>query len=246
MKLNAGVELVGEGLVYCALVHLREHVTCTNPNPSLGTRDLYQTNSSLGTRDLHQTKSITGNTWPAPNQTHHWEHVTCIKPTRHWEHVICVRPRHYTEHRDLHQARPNMSQGTRGLRQTTPLHGTQDLHQTRPNLSHGDTWPASDHAISRNTETCTKPNQTCLREHVACVITRHYTEHRDLHQTKPWQGTCGNFQGKLNSWNNGTQFHHREDVGPELDQTHNREQMVEKTYQNFALTFRNTWLMCNQ
>ncbi len=31
MKLNAGVELVGEGLVYGALVHLREHVTCTKP-----------------------------------------------------------------------------------------------------------------------------------------------------------------------------------------------------------------------
>jgi hypothetical protein len=53
MKLNAGVELVGEGLVYGALVHLWEHVTCTKPNPS------------LGTRDLHQTKPITGNTWPS-------------------------------------------------------------------------------------------------------------------------------------------------------------------------------------
>jgi hypothetical protein len=77
MKLNAGVELVGEGLVYGALVHLREHVTCTKPNPSRGISG-YQTH--------HRDQGVLRHSNPMG-------HVTCIKPTHHRE-------------RDLHQTKP--------------------------------------------------------------------------------------------------------------------------------------------
>ncbi len=121
--------------------HHGEHVTCTKPNQSRGTRDLHQTKPITWNTWPVSNQPITRNTWPASNQTHHGEHVSCTKPNpSRW---TCV----------LHCTKPNPSRGTCVLRHSKPITGTRDLaipnpsrgtrglHQTKPIT--GNPWPAS-------------------------------------------------------------------------------------------------------